>query len=126
MNGAPISGATSQNYIPTANGNYQVQVTGSNGCKGLSNVIVIGFVSTESVAHEQKISLFPNPAQQNVFLQFEGQPVLFRIYTPEGKVWKQGTIAPLQALDISMLPSGIYFIQAETQNGVKTLRFEKQ
>ncbi|MEM6724672.1 MAG: PQQ-dependent sugar dehydrogenase, partial [Bacteroidota bacterium] len=37
LDGVPIDGATSDNYTPSASGAYQVQVTGSTGCIGISD-----------------------------------------------------------------------------------------
>lgn len=61
---APISGATNQMYIPTANGNYAVILT-ATGCTDTSACIAMTTVGIESVDLDQLIQIFPNPSEGN-------------------------------------------------------------
>ena len=66
-NGNNILGATSQNYTPTAAGEYSVQVMDYNGCIGES--IKINFI-IESVGDiSPHLSIYPNPTNSWVTIE---------------------------------------------------------
>ena len=62
-NGVPISGATSQSYTVTQNGNYTVAVTGSNGCSSTSDSVnvTVGVQSEIPPRGTSDLVFFPNP-----------------------------------------------------------------
>ncbi len=67
-NNAPISGATSSSYPANSNGSYAVILT-VNGCDKISECkIVQGIGLAEDGLTE--ITMFPNPTQNNVQIQF--------------------------------------------------------
>jgi len=61
---------------------------------------------------EEKISIFPNPSQSFIqFNYFESvQSELYQLFNVNGKLMNSGSINE-NRLDVSMLPSGLYFIQ---------------
>lgn len=63
LNGQPISGATSQNYIAIASGIYQVQVFNTEGCSGLSNSVNVTITTTglHDLVTEIPYTIYPNP-----------------------------------------------------------------
>src|SRR5690606_1186053 len=61
MNGTPISGATSQTYTATANGNYAVVVT-DNGCSSDTSAVVnITNTGIKGDLAGMNVSVYPNP-----------------------------------------------------------------
>jgi len=59
-NNSPISGATSDTYIASANGNYSLQVTNSAGCSAeASKQVALTGIAEEQI--ENSILVFPNP-----------------------------------------------------------------
>lgn len=74
---------------------------------------------------EQSMALYPNPAHDILMLSGVEQPqrVTIRTLTGQEKI----SLRPLNhTLNISLLPSGVYFLDAETESGVQTAKFIKQ
>ena len=63
-------------------------------------------------------NLYPNPASDALFVQIPGdQAVMIRIYSADGRVLlAENHQAGRQIVDISDLPSGMYFLQASNDN----------
>ena len=77
---------------------------------------------------ERQVQLFPNPAQDKLNLRFKGITAsVVRINTINGQVVENfKTAENLNAIDISSLQSGIYFVTVITdENDVLTARFVK-
>ena len=67
LNGGPINGATSQNYITTQNGNYSVAVTNTGGCTGTSSVYNYVYLSLNNLPGKEGVNFFPNPSANGLF-----------------------------------------------------------
>ncbi|MFH2095169.1 MAG: T9SS type A sorting domain-containing protein, partial [Bacteroidota bacterium] len=67
FNGSPIGGATSQDYDPTADGDYQVEITNANGCSSMSAVFnyTASFINNDV---NEYITVFPNPSDGQVHI----------------------------------------------------------
>lgn len=88
------------------------------------NDYVCGEFNLVSATHEQKtaaVELFPNPAQDALFLQTNGEtPGLCRIFNAAGRlVAEQTPVSGPEAwrLDVSRLPAGFYWLQTEHGQG---------
>ncbi len=106
-NGTLIGGATSQSYTATANGNYTVQVVGTNGCVGESSPEVITNVGITDIT-EGSFSVFPNPAEGTIYITSEENQYKVCLKTLTGK-----TIAffdNAKELDVSHLSNGMYVV----------------
>ena len=63
FNGTVIAGATDQFYIPSQNGNYQVQAIDAGGCTSeISFPYSFVSLSIYNVPSERSLKLFPNPS----------------------------------------------------------------
>lgn len=63
FNGAAIPGATAQDYVPSQNGNYQVQALDAGGCtSAISSPYAFVSTSIYNVPAERKLILYPNPS----------------------------------------------------------------
>ncbi len=69
LNGLQIVGANSQIYTPSANGNYMVEISDSNGCKSTSSVFTL--VGLNNAANNNDLILFPNPATSEVLISMD-------------------------------------------------------
>lgn len=77
--------------------------------------------STEQIPVVSKLKLFPNPAQDYIEIQNLEKTSLFEIYSTESKLIQVGKVSPSSKIDISTLPSNIYFLQI----GEQSFRFIK-
>lgn len=67
LNGAPISGATGPTHATTVNGDYSLQVAGSNGCLGQSNIITVdNGTGIDDPLAGNGITIYPNPFSQEL------------------------------------------------------------
>ena len=60
LNGSPINGATSRNYLPVADGTYNVETTNEEGCSTLSEDFVVTWFSIDDNEFEA-LNVSPNP-----------------------------------------------------------------
>jgi PKD repeat protein len=126
-NGSIISGATNYFYLATFNGDYNVLVTDSNGCgteAAIFNVLtdVYSGSSLESI-----FTIYPNPARN--FVTIEAQQIFEQGIISLSNIQGQMIIEKFYLnfsekksvqLDLSMIPSGMYFL--EINNSEKTFR----
>ncbi len=123
LNGQPISGATSREYVPTESGDYQVAVSRRSAS--------FEFVPTSRAeGRSNDFRIYPNPATGRVSLQLaEGPAGSLRVVDVQGRqILSQSIPAGSQNfdLDIQSLKTGIYYLQLERGNRrlVETLRVE--
>ncbi|MFT4600890.1 MAG: hypothetical protein ACI857_001067 [Arenicella sp.] len=121
-----IAGATSQDFTPTSNGNYAVQVSIGTCIKisECTEVSSIGFNENQTTL----ISLYPNPASSQIAL--EGLAELkgiqsISIVDLNGKIVSQLAIDEVK-FDISSIADGIYQIVITHENGIEKLRLIKE
>jgi PKD repeat protein len=126
-NGNLISGATDYFYLAMLNGDYNVLVTDSNGC-GVEAVIFNVLTDTYSVnSLENIIHIYPHPAGNSVYIEWPNgfAPATISLFNVQGKmIIGNLQIIPsdnnLFELDLSMISSGLYFI--EINNSEKIFR----
>ena len=132
FNGESVIGATQENYSPIAIGQYQVYIEDEFGCGSYSDIVVatISFLDL----HEDPInqfSVFPNPTNGIINLKFAQlnnvyDIILTNIFGEELHKYSYYQDNTNVRLDVSYLPSGVYFISTEF-NGHRTVkRFTKQ
>lgn len=113
FNGQEINGATDSSYTVTENGDYQVVVTGEQGCTDTSDVYAVNNVSIDDLAGiEKMIRVYPNPTTN--YLQISSPVRVDIVLTGlDGKV----ILAQENARQLSLqeLPNGIYFLSIMDQ-----------
>ncbi|WP_432410483.1 T9SS type A sorting domain-containing protein [Rasiella sp. SM2506] len=74
------------------------------------------------------ITVFPNPVENVLHIQSEGQPITsFRIFSNTGTVLLESSIPSSEnSLDASQFPAGIYFLQVHSQNGKESFKIIKK
>lgn len=105
---APISGATSQSYTPTADGSYAVEVT-DNGCTETSSCFTISGVGIET-DQAFPISIFPNPANQFLQIEFDSnEPATLVLRDIAGREIQSIMLNPgVNTLSLSAISKGSY------------------
>jgi hypothetical protein len=120
-----IAGATNATYTPTANGLYYVEVTGTAGCSVFSSAF--NFYSMEvreANAEAQSITLYPNPAHNELIISGAGTIEEVAISNMAGQTIFQTNHSTANAhIDISHWPAGLYLVRI---NGSDVRRFLKE
>lgn len=133
LNGSPIAGATNSNYTATGTGVYSVTVTSPNGCEGTSDTTFV-FVSLDAALGLPGTKAYPNPFTDRLevqsFLTAAG-PVEMAVVDQAGRTWLQhsqdATAGDWNAsLDLSELPSGLYFLRITAESGRAVLQVVKR
>ena len=92
----------------------------------LSPNVCVTSLSTPSFEQKNKVTLYPNPVQNRLFINTE-ETQQYQIYSILGSKISEGTLAVGSGIDCSGLTSGVYFISLT--NGLSqssTLKFVKQ
>jgi Secretion system C-terminal sorting domain len=120
----PFSNITNYNCIVPANSNaknyYRVMQQDVDGRTTYSDVAVLQS-STNPL-----LTLYPNPAKDNLYLDGLANFSALKIADANGKtVRRQYISAVLKYIDISQLNSGVYFLTVSGDKGTQTLKFIK-
>jgi hypothetical protein len=102
---------------------YWVRVTNENNCTNSDTIAVnfMGDAAVEEVYGTSKFTLSPNPASENVFINFTGihpSRIEIRVFNVTGKFVKRKSIHPGldNSIDISNLKPGLYFFRLTSEN----------
>ncbi|MCB0477684.1 MAG: T9SS type A sorting domain-containing protein [Crocinitomicaceae bacterium] len=122
----PIQGETNNFISPPSNGSYALEIT-EQGCTDTSACVDFQYVSIEDIKVIHEFSIYPNPAQDEVFIQYSN---LFKIekiilFDAMGQIVSRWEFNPNNRLDISRFSEGIYFIRFETNKGIFTYKLIK-
>lgn len=118
-NAALIPGATGQYYNLAGPANYQVQVTGSNGCLSAMSASFV-YVGIAEVPEDNTVKLYPNPTSGKMILGGAGlgnRSFEVLIFNAMGKNVFSSKNA--HALDLSNLDSGFYYMTILTDRSEK-------
>jgi hypothetical protein len=123
----PISGATEQSFTPEQNGIYAVEIT-QNACVDTSSCHAITTVGIVKNSFTEDISIFPNPAKNQVNVNFylpENSSIQIDVLNVCGHL----VMEPVKTsgsrgssniqLDVSKLPAGYYFVRILTKYRVQ-------
>ncbi len=72
---------------------------------------------------QSKLAIYPNPGDNNIYIQGITEKQDITIYNAFGQVVYLSTLNPKESVDISRLQSGVYFVKIGDQ---KTLKFIKK
>lgn len=112
LNGTPITGATSQNVTPAANGTYIVRATNNHGCFADATYVVSGLSAGQIPA--TGISIYPNPVQQTLFVK-SPRPVRAVLKDLQGRT--VSTTENARQIDLSGINTGIYTLTLYDEQG---------
>ncbi len=116
----PVSGATAQTFIPSANGTYAVVVT-QNSCTDTS-----GCYSVQNVGigenNDVQISMYPNPVDEQMTINVPSGGVI-QIYSTTGDVvLAQNVFAGKNTINTEVLSAGMYVVRFITDQGTSSRR----
>lgn len=119
FNGLPVDGATDSSIDSSEPGNYALTVTTDYGCEVSSEVLTITVGIAE--ANQASWSMYPNPSQGMLSLQFEVPSGELTVFDLGGKVCAQFPVNTLtKRLDLSFLRPGTYQLTWKNEGIVKT------
>ncbi len=111
LDGAAVSGAINQTFIPNQNGNYTVRITDANGCQALSSVFNVTNLNVTVNSLDKRVTIYPNPTTGIVTISSENETIdKMEILDILGKkiLTKSGNSAQI---DISEMANGIYIFK---------------
>jgi PKD repeat protein len=118
---SPISGATSQSFTATSNGNYAVEITVGN-CTETSPCTLIQDVGLNELV-SNLISIYPNPVNENLMIKTELQLDVIEIYTVSGELI---ITSNQKMIHVGDLAPGVYIVKCKSEKGNEQSRFVKQ
>jgi PKD repeat protein len=134
-NGNIIGGATDYFYVATQSGDYNVVATDENDCEveAVINNVIAG--SSPLAVASLQLVIFPNPATDKLEIRniFNTSEISMGIYDMIGRAVYLPTAPesfrdklPTCSIDVSNLPSGIYWLCIYNHDQTFRLKFNKQ
>lgn len=127
LNGTAVEGIDSSTWEPTENGDYAVEITTTDGCSAISeivNVIVIGVEETLDFS----LQAFPNPFEDVIQLVGNKNIVEIAVYDLSGRLVhsEMDINKPQYSLDGSAWSKGVYILSVVAEEGIGNLRMVKK
>jgi len=114
LNNTIIAGATDYFYFATANGNYKVVATDSNGCESEAVITEVIVGLNELEADKFQMIIFPNPVKDKLevrSLEFGETAAEISIYNVIGEKILLETDLGSMTVNCQSLKPGIYFLE---------------
>ncbi len=110
--------ASSENSILSA-----IEITAMGGSAKRGLVADASAVEVQAL----RLAIYPNPAQNELFVEASAAIKQIRILSSDGKILRQeqANAVSMMTLDCGNLSSGFYLLQVETTEGLMTKRFMK-
>ena len=111
------TGETTQTIIVNALGTYSVTVTNAQGCSASDEIVIKLTTSNNEIELSKMVNLYPNPTSSiiNIGLDYKINEIdIFNILNQKIKI----NINDTNAIDLSELECGIYFIKFSLENDI--------
>lgn len=130
------NGVIDRKFFPNIAGPGEHQVyyvfTDAHGCEDqdFTNISVSLYNGVEDNEFTGTISMYPNPAKNNLFIDLQLgalEIVSYKMMSISGEIVQRGELNDMVVnnLDINSLAQGVYLIQLQHENKVTVLRFVK-
>ncbi len=106
-------------------GEYEILAVDGNGCEELLLIIVEQILSTQDYI-EQRDLVYPNPAQDQLFYDFDNKPFAYSIYSSDGRLAISEKKGARKMIPLTSLEKGVYVIIIELGDQTYKQRFVKQ
>ena len=116
LNGTAIAGATNSSYIPTATGNYTVQLNSDVACNKTSTPYTYTYVGTNNLVDNKTVKLFPNPTNGIFDISFSDKITTEQFLTISNLMGQNVLSLTIpratlqQTVNLSAMEAGIYFV----------------
>jgi len=129
LNNISVANGNNQRLVPNNNGNYTVEVTDVHGCQSISNPFDVTTAGVAELSSLTAVSVYPNPADNTLFVDFNGQTgdskIVTRLLDMNGRILLENSSVPVSGekitIDLSSIQSGIYLLQL-SQNDASAYR----
>ena len=115
-----------QFYTPAVTGNYSVEVT-LNGCTDTSDCFIVDYTGLSEM-YTEVITIHPNPTSN--ILTISGLNKISGLKNMEITSLKGELVMKIngtnEKVNVSELPTGVYFLKIIHQTGIEIIRFVKQ
>jgi hypothetical protein len=114
-----IPGATGPTYTPSVFGDYYAVIINPLCGNGASNVLTISPMAVGNY-NLTGVKFFPNPTTGMLTITWNAAATTrITVYTAAGKalMHEMATLATRKDVDLSTLPSGVYFVLLQDENG---------
>jgi hypothetical protein len=129
-NNVNIPGANAVTYSAKTPGLYRVRTTSAAGCTSFSSSVDVNVNCREGLmpASEPELSLWPNPAGDQLFFESEGivDPQMIMIHDTEGRLIKEQRYLSSQPLSLHDVAPGIYLLSVQGGDGQWVRRFVRE
>ena len=134
LNGAPVTGATSNSFSPTQNGVYTLTVTNAAGCKATSAPFTVtGLGIADAGAQGLALTATPNPFSQSSVISFtlpSAATVALDVLDAAGRQVSSLQAASLMGagthtLNFAGMQAGVYIIRLNVDGRTATMRLMK-
>jgi hypothetical protein len=117
-NNIAISGATSQTYTVTTNGNYAV-IVNNGSCSDTSSCVMINIVEISESVNNNSFSVFPNPTvgQFTIILPTDNAEIIITNIMGQ-EILKTKTTQKTTNLQLDN--NGVYIVYVTTKQGITT------
>lgn len=120
------NGSSASLITGLAVGSYTLTVTDGKGCK-VTTIDSVSCMTGINTNTTEDIILYPNPTQGLITLSFNGRPSEISITDVLGRtIFHLSKPTQPVSADISSAPSGIYFLQVRTENGIAVKKDRKR
>lgn len=116
---------TEHTMVPSAYGDYRVEIEDENGCVAASEVVSFDIGIRNPI--DLDILIIPNPVHDRALVQLpNGFEALLGLYDARGKKVYEATTNGSHVLDLSAYESGVYTLIISTSDGANSARLVKQ
>jgi hypothetical protein len=123
---SPIANAVSNQFTPTADGSYAIEIT-SNQCAWDSDCFEFSTSSLENEVVNSDLEVFPNPATKDLNLNIQNKKIKYiSIHNVNGQLVKQSGNEQIKTtIDIQHLENGVYFLTIIAEDKTtQSIRFQ--
>ncbi|MEO8085865.1 MAG: T9SS type A sorting domain-containing protein [Bacteroidota bacterium] len=123
-----IPGATEYFYLATANGDYNVIATDSNGCEVEAAIFNV-LTNVENIFSAEGVDIVPNPFTGKISFQplhASGEKILITVLNSIGeKLFEKQTSLKNQEVDLSFLAAGLYILSVQSKSDIMLKKIVK-
>ena len=105
---------------------YYLEIGDSLDCKSTDSVALLVTTSVNTKQIASNFQVFPNPAQHQIQLQFEGKEGILEVFDINGRLVLTEIIINDQIIDLNQFEKGTYLVRLKANDESNTQVFIKK